>query len=143
MSTIKPNIRVFVIQMVYFVLRFCLKPIFHVPCVGCERVYYVQTDIEIALEIVLFLGLTFGMCYHILKTKRMFVTSLLMGFSLWILFELSKYIEYSTGFLPHYGDVPVAISFILSLVGTIVYMSVLYLICLFVKRYVIAPVEGR
>ena len=134
MSIIKPIIKVFLMQIVYFILQFCLKLVFHTPCIGCERVYYVQTNTEIILEIVLFLGLTFGMCYHILKTKRMFVSSLLMGFSLWILFELSKYIEYLTGFLPHYGDVPVAFSLILSLVGTTIYMCMLYLICLFMKR---------
>ena len=121
-------------QIVYFILRFCLKLVFHTPCIGCERVYYVQTNIEIILEIVLFGGFTFGMCYYILKAKRMFATSLLMGFTLWILFELLKFIEYLTGFLPHYGDVPVAFSLILSLVGTTIYMSMLYLICLFIKR---------
>ena len=134
MSMIKPNIKVFLMQIVYFILRFCLNPIFHTPCMGCERDYYVQTNMETILEIVLFSGLTFGMCYYLLKAERMFVTSFLMGFTLWILFELSKYIEYSTGFLPHYGDVPVAIGFILSLVGTTIYMGMLYLVCLLIKR---------
>lgn len=134
MSIIKSNIKVVLLQIVYSVLLLCLKPIFHTPCIGCERVFYVQTNIEIILEIVLFLGLSFSMCYYILKTKKMLIASLLMGLSLWILFEISKYVEYLMGFLPHYGDVPIIVSLILSLMGILIYMSVLYLLCLFLRR---------
>ena len=122
-------------QIAFFILLFCLNPIFHTPCIGCERKYDEPTWLEVILEAGLFLGLSVGMCYCLLKAERMFVTTLLMGISLCALFELSKYVEYLTGFLPHYGDVPIAASFILSLVGAIIYMSVLYLICLLIKRW--------
>lgn len=137
MSDIKLIIKIFWVQIFYFVLQFCLKPMFHTPCHGCERVFYVQSNMEIILEIALFLGLSVGMCYFILKTKRMIVTSFLMGIPLWVLFELTKYIEYLTGYLPHYGDVPVVIGFVLSLVVMAAYMGMLYLTCVFIKRVIL------
>ena len=135
MLIIKLNIKVLVIQIIYFTLRFCLKPMFHTPCIDCERVFYVQTKTEIILEIILFLGLTVSMCYHILKTRIMYVMSFQIGLSFFVLFELSKYIEYMTGFLPHYGDIPIVISLILSLVVTTIYACILYFICLLIRRY--------
>jgi hypothetical protein len=124
------------VQIVFFILWLCLKPIFHTRAdVGVERVFYVQSNLEITLEIILLLGLSFVMCKYILKSNSMILASLYMGLSLFILFEISKYVEHLLGFLPNYGkDMPIIISSSLSLVATLLYMSVLYVICLLLKK---------
>ena len=128
-------ILVFLFQITFFVLLFCIKIIFQTRSnVGIERVFYIQSSTEIILGVLLFLGLSFVMCKYILKTDNMIHASLWTGLSLFFLFELSKYIEHMLGFLPNYGDVPIIISMFLSLAATLVYMCVLYVICLLLKR---------
>lgn len=70
MSTTNLNIRICLLQTVYFVLMFGLKYIFHSPCADCERVFYIQSNVEIILEGALLLGLTVSMCYYVLKAKK-------------------------------------------------------------------------
>jgi hypothetical protein len=137
MLSIKINLvaKVFLLQVVFFTFLLCLKPIFHFQCdIGAERVFYVQSNIEILLEILLLLGLSFGMCYYLLKSNNMALSSLWLGLSLCFQFEVSKYVEHLLGFLPHYGDVPLSISILLSLVSTFIYMSLLYGICLLLRK---------
>jgi hypothetical protein len=127
--------KIILVQIVFFILLLSFKPIFHTRCdVGAERVFYVQSNIEVMLEILLLLGLSFGMCRYMLKSANMIKTSLLAVVTLCFLFELSKYIEHLLGFFPHYGDVPIIFGIFLSLMITIVYTSILYLICLFLKK---------
>ena len=137
MSTInkKKIIQVFLSQVVFFILLFCIKFIYYPQdYIGVERFFYVQSDIEITLEILFLLGLSLGMCYYILKSNNMINSSIWMGLSLCFLFEISKYVEHLLGFLPNYGDVPIIISILLSFVVISLYMSVLYVICLFLKK---------
>ena len=127
--------KIILLQAVFFILLVSFKPIFHTRCdVGVERVFYFQSNIEVILGFFLLLGLSFGMCRYILKSNKMINTSLFASLSLCFLFEISKYIEHLIGFLPHYGDVPLIISIPLSLVAAFVYISILYLICLFWKK---------
>jgi len=127
--------KVILLQVVYFSLLLCLKFIFYTRCdTSVERFIYVQSDIEVTLEILFLLGLSFGMCRYILKSKKMFCTSLWMGFSLFLLFEVSNLIEYLLGFLPNYNDVPQIIRLPLVLVVILVYMCTLYLICLYLRK---------
>jgi len=124
------KIKIFFLQVIYFSLRLCLKFIFQTRYnVGTERVFYIQSNIEIILEILLLTGLSFGMCRYILKSNKMIYTSLWICLSLVFLFEVSKYIDYLLGFLPHYGDVPILISITLTLLVTVVYVTILYLLC--------------
>jgi len=98
------KIKIFFLQVIYFSLRLCLKFIFQTRYnVGTERVFYIQSNIEIILEILLLTGLSFGMCRYILKSNKMIYTSLWICLSLVFLFEVSKYIDYLLGFLPHWG----------------------------------------
>ncbi len=143
MSTTNLNIRICLLQTAYFVLMFGLKYIFHIPCTDCERVFYIQSNIEIILEGALFLGLTVSMCYCILKAKKMFATSIFMGLSLWLLFEASKYIAHLAGFFPHYGDVPIMISMLLSFAVIFIYTCILYTICICLKRVVNQDIMRR
>ena len=127
--------KIILLQVVFFTLLLCLKPIFHTRCdVRAERVFYVQSNIEIMLELLLFLVLSFGMCKYILKSDKMVKTAVCAGLSLCFLFELSKYIEHLLGFFPHYGDVPIMFGVFLSLLVALIYMFVLYIICLILKK---------
>lgn len=130
MSTANSIIRICLLQTVYFVLMFGLKSIFRIPCADCERVFYHQSNLEIILEAALFLGLSVSMCYCVLKARKMFATSILMGLSLWLLFEASKYVDHLVGFLPHYGDVPIMIGMLLSFAVIFIYTGILYTICI-------------
>jgi len=126
--------KIILLQAVFFILLLCIKFIFHTICgIGTERNFYIQSNIEIILEILLLLGLSFGMCRYILKSDKMIYISLWIWLSLSFLFEISKYVEHLLGFLPHYGDVPILISIALTLVAVAIYVSILYLICLFLK----------
>jgi len=140
MSIIKSNfiLKVVLLQAGFFTLLLCLKPIFHARSdVGVARVFYIHSKIEIILVIFLFLALSFGMCYYILKSDNMIYAALCMGLSLCFLFEISKYFEHLLGFLPHYGDVPIFISIFLSLAAIFVYMCVLSVICLLLRRLLV------
>lgn len=143
MSTTNLNIRICLLQTVYFVLMFGLKYIFHSPCADCERVFYIQSNVEIILEGALLLGLTVSMCYYVLKAKKMFATSIFMGLSLWLLFEASKYIAHLAGFFPHYGDVPIMISMILSFAAIFIYTCILYTICICLKKVIKQDIMRR
>jgi hypothetical protein len=130
------KIRIIILQVAFFILLLCLKPIFHTQsAINVERIFYTQGNAEIALEIVLLLGLSFCMCKYISKTKKMFQTSFGMSLSLCLLFEISKYIEYLIGFLPNYGDVPILISILLSYGVIFFYTCLLYFICLLWKKW--------
>jgi len=115
--------KIILLQTVFFILLFCI-----------ERIFYAQSNIKIILGLLLLLGLSFSMCKYILKSNRMILASLGMGLSFWFLFELKILIEYLLGFLPRYTDVPIIFSASLALTGVLVYMSILYLICLFWKK---------
>ena len=127
--------KIILFQVFFFIFLFCIKFFFHSRCdVELERVFYIQSGIEVKLEILLLLGLSFGMCSNILKSEKMFHTSLWIGLSLCFLFETSKYIEYRLGFLPNYGDVPIMVSIFLSIVTIFIYVCVLYVVCLLLKK---------
>jgi hypothetical protein len=129
------KIKVILLQVIYFGLLLCLKFIFHTRCAAnIERVIHIQSNMEIILELLLLLGLSFGMCKYILKSNRMMYTSLWMGLSLFFLFQVSILIEYKLGFLPNYGDVPMLIGISLNLLVMLAYVFILYLLCLFWKR---------
>ncbi|MDL2254774.1 hypothetical protein LJB78_00640 [Bacteroidales bacterium OttesenSCG-928-J16] len=128
-------IKIFLLQIVFFILMFCIKFIFYPKNdIELERVFYTLSDLEVILEMILFFGLSFGMCIYILKSNKMICVSCLAGLSLCFLFEMSKYIEYLLGFLPNYGDVPIIASILLSLIATSLYMGILYLMCLLWKK---------
>lgn len=132
------KVKVIWLQAVYFILRFCIITlVFYSQYNGNpkpERILHIQSDTEIILELILLLGLSVGMCIYILKSNQMMGTLLLMGASLFILSEASKYIEYLLGFSINHGDMPAAICTLLSLIAIFLYVSILYFICLFLKR---------
>jgi len=115
--------KIILLQTVFFILLF-----------GIERIAYLQGNIKIILGLLLLLGLSLSMCMFLLKSNRMILESLGMGLSFWFLFELKILIEYLSGFLPRYTDVPIIFSASLALAGTLAYISILCLICLFWKR---------
>ena len=130
------KIKIILLQIIYFSLLLCLKFIFHTRCdAGVERVFHIQSNMEVILEILLLLGLSVCMCMYILKSYKMIYTALWICLSLSLLFEASKYIDYLLGYLPHYGDVPILIGIALTIVMMVVYVSILCLICLLWRKW--------
>jgi len=113
---------IILLQVIFFILLFCIREIF-----------YYQDVIKEVLRMILLSGLSFFFCRYILKSKKMFWTSLIMAFSLFILFEITTFIEHFLGFRPYEYDL-LMISIPLAFAGAIVYTSILYLICLFLKN---------
>ncbi len=113
--------------------KIILLQVFFLISIFCIRKFINIQDTKEILGVVLLVGLSFGMCRYILKSKKMFCVSLWMGFSLFLLFEVSNLIEYLLGFLPRYNDVPQIIRLPLVLVAILVYMLALYLICLYLR----------
>lgn len=113
------------LQVVFFILLFCI-----------ERTFDAHRNIKVVLGLLLVLWISFVMCKYILRSDKMIYTSFLMGLFLCFLFEISKYIKHLFGFLPYYGDVPIVISILISVLAVFVYMSILYAICLLWKRHI-------
>jgi hypothetical protein len=129
------KLKIIIAEIVFFVLLFFLKFIFCTQCdEGVERVFYIQSSIEILLKLLLLLLLSVVLCCFILKSRRMIYTSFWIALSLCFLFEISKYIKHLFGFLPYYGDVPLSISILLSFVTAFIYAFIMCLLCLFIKK---------
>jgi len=127
--------KIMLLQTVFFTLLLCIKFITRVLCNAgeVEYFYYIHSTVEIVFGILLLSGLFFGTCRYILKSKKMLITSLLMTLSLYLLYSIFEYIE-ALLFLPYY-NVPMISNPFHSLVASVVYMCVLYVICLFWRRY--------
>lgn len=124
---------VILIQLLFCGLLFCLSLIFHTLYVGNshpEPIFYPQSDLKMLIELVLLVGLSWGMCRAILKSNQKLHTALWSAVSLFILFELTKYLEYACGYLPNYTDLPILFSLLFSFTAILIYTAILYLICL-------------
>lgn len=124
---------VILIQLLFCGLLFCLSLIFYALYVGNshpEPIFYPQSDLKMLIELVLLVGLSWGMCRAILKSNQKLHTALWSAVSLFILFELTKYLEYTCGYLPNYTDLPILFSLLFSFTAILIYTAILYLICL-------------
>ena len=124
---------VILIQLLFCGLLFCLSGIFHTLYVGNSYptpIVYPQSDLKMLIELVLLVGLSWGMCRAILKSNQKLHTALWSAVSLFILFELTKYLEYTCGYLPNYTDLPILFSLLFSFTAILIYTAILYLICL-------------
>jgi hypothetical protein len=126
--------KILITQAIFFISLSLINFIFYPKSeIGVERLFIPPNKIQELLELFLLLGVSFLMCRFILESPRMLRTSLGIGLSLWILFEISKCLEHLLGFLPNYLDVPIIITISISLLAICVYVSVLYLICFVIK----------
>ncbi len=112
----------FLLQVIFFVLLFWI-----------ECTFDTQRNIKMTFSLLLVMWFSFVMCKYILKSDKMIYTSFLMGLSLCFLFETFKYIKYLFGFLPYYGDAPIVMTILISILAVFVYMSILFAICLLYK----------
>jgi len=127
-DTKKANIiaKILLLQVCFLFLEFCIRRL--------GIILSIHSDVKWLLGIILLLGFSFGLCKYILKSEKMFRFSLLIGLSFFVLFEIFKYIEFISGILPRYGrDVPIIISASLSLVAILIYVTILYVVCLMWK----------
>jgi len=126
--------KIILLQIAFFTLLLCVKFISRIlNDVGeVEYFLYIHGSMEIILGLFLLLGLSFGVCRYVLELNKILSTFLWITLSQFLLFLGFEYIE-ALLLLPHY-DAPMISHHLLSLVATLVYMCVLYTICLLWKK---------
>jgi len=83
---------------------------------------------------LLILGLSYFIFKAFYNKARRVRTYFLNLFTLFVLFELMKYVSYKTGLSPRYMDVPI-MSAIFSFIAIAIYLGILLLIAYLVRKF--------